>query len=64
MSRVIYLLNLCHESVNRIHFSFEICTTEVRLEEFGVYNLRLKGSECRLETALEPVNANLALLFW
>ena len=55
---------MSQESVNRIRFSFEICTAEVRLEEFGVYNLRLKGSECRLETALEPVNANLALLFW
>ena len=60
----LYLPNFSQELENRIRFSFEICTTEVRLEEFGVYNLRLKGSECRLETALEPVNANLALLFW
>ena len=46
------------------HSRYEICTREVRLDEFGVYNLRLKDSACHLETALEPVNANLALLFW
>ena len=45
-------------------FSAEICTSEVRLGEFGVYDLRLKGSACELGTALEPVNANLALLYW
>ena len=36
------------------------------LGEFGVYQLDLRGNQngCELITALEPVNANLALLVW
>jgi len=37
-------------------------TAQHSLGEFGVY--QLQASDCTLETLLEPVNANMALLFW
>ncbi len=56
----------CIQILNML-FSFRaaLCTSEVLMGEFGVYDLRLTSSrECQLETTLEPVNANLAMLFW
>ena len=48
-----------------IVFRFEQCSvSSVRLGEFGVYDLIHDGSkECTFTEALEPANANLALLY-
>ena len=45
--------------------SFELCTLQFRVQEFGVYNLNLgkDGTTCSVATDLEPVNPNMALLY-
>jgi hypothetical protein len=58
LPKILYFL------ISSLSLSASLCTREIRLGEFGVYDFRLEEGECQLQTALEPVNANLALLFW
>lgn len=43
-----------------------MCTNEVKMGQFGVYDMRLSADDdqtCHVKTALEPVNATIAILY-
>jgi hypothetical protein len=55
---VIFFLNYLYNNSRS-----EICTEKISMGEFGVYDLMVSGNMCKVETSLDPVNANLALLY-